>query len=112
MAPIQPTNMKKKRRSIFDKDYAPYGTYDTSQGFGNPDDWANAFKQRFSKDEIKTILGDNDPWSVLGLTPGATQTDIKKAFFRLAKLTHPDHNPDKDGSEFRKVKAAYDELTT
>lgn len=104
--------MKEKRRSkIFDKDYAPYGTYDTSQGFGSMDEWAEAFKARFSEEEITVIIGDEDPWAILGLKPGATQTQIKNAFRKMALMTHPDRNPGKDGSEFRKVKAAFDKLT-
>lgn len=35
-----------------------------------------------------------DPYQVLGLAPGATATEIKAAFRRLALRYHPDRNPD------------------
>ena len=31
-----------------------------------------------------------DPWRTLGLAPGATQDEIRRAYRRLAKLNHPD----------------------
>ena len=49
----------------------------------------------------------------LGIQKGATQADIKAAFRRLAKVHHPDSNPnDKEGSEerFRRITEAKDIL--
>lgn len=99
----------KKRSRIFDKDYAPYGTYTGARG--NPDEWAAAFKARMSPEEIEQILGDDTPWAILGIQPGATQAEIKKAYYKRAMETHPDVNPGKDRSEFQKVQAAYEKLT-
>lgn len=101
----------KKRSRIFDKDYAPYGRYEGERG--NPQQWADAFKARFSDTEISEILGADDPWSVLGLRPGATQAQIRKAFLKRTLETHPDRNPQLKGdtAPFRKVKAAYDKLS-
>jgi len=99
----------KKRPSAFDPNYSPYGTYEGKRG--NPDQWADSFKSRFSDAEIKEIIGEESPWKILGLTPGATQKEIRSAFLRLALETHPDRNPHLDGSEFRKVRAAYEKLT-
>ncbi len=47
-------------------------------------------------------------FAVLGLAPGATRTDVKRAFRALAHTTHPDHGG--DAAEFRAVKAAYERL--
>ncbi len=99
----------KKRSRAFDADYAPYGTYEGPRG--TPDEWASAFKERMTPEQIEKILGAETPWSILGIKPGATQAEIKKAYFKRAKETHPDHNPDKDRSEFQKVQAAYEKLT-
>jgi len=50
--------------------------------------------------------------SVLGLKPGATPPEIKKAYKRLARQYHPDLNPNNKLAEyrFRLAKEAYDSL--
>ena len=101
---------KKFKQNIWDKSYSPYGTYEGLER-GNPNEWAQAFKERMSPGEIKEILGDDNPWFILGIPVGSTQAEIKSAFFAKAKETHPDHNPGLDGSEFRRVRAAYEKLT-
>ena len=35
-----------------------------------------------------------DPYQVLGVAKGASESEIKSAFRRLAKKYHPDANPD------------------
>ena len=54
-----------------------------------------------------------DPYSTLGIVRGATETDIKKAYRKLAKELHPDKHPDnpKATERFSKVTAAYDLLS-
>jgi len=49
---------------------------------------------------------------VLGLKPGATEEEIKKAFRKLAKQYHPDLNPGDAAAEvkFKEVQAAYEAL--
>lgn len=47
-------------------------------------------------------------YEVLGLTPSATTADVKTAFRRAARLTHPDHGG--DAEEFRQVSLAYETL--
>jgi curved DNA-binding protein CbpA len=37
-----------------------------------------------------------DPWEVLGVSPGASQEEIKKAWREKVKKTHPDLNPHGD----------------
>ena len=53
-----------------------------------------------------------DYYEVLGLSKGATDEEIKKAYRRLAKQYHPDMNPgDKVAeSKFKEVNEAYDVL--
>lgn len=46
---------------------------------------------------------------LLGLPPGASETDIKKAYRRLVKKRHPDINPDPGAQEqFVQLKQAFD----
>jgi len=45
-------------------------------------------------------------YDVLGLKPGATQTEIKKAYFSLVRK----HSPEKDPERFREIREAYEHL--
>ncbi|MGE5475328.1 MAG: DnaJ C-terminal domain-containing protein [Bacteroidales bacterium] len=53
------------------------------------------------------------PYDILGVKPGASDDDIRKAFRKLAKKWHPDLNPgDKQAeSRFKEANAAYDLLS-
>lgn len=49
------------------------------------------------------------PYEVLGLKPGATNTEIKAAFYKLAKTHHPDINPS-NSERFKEIHTAYTSL--
>lgn len=54
----------------------------------------------------------DDPYKVLGVSPNASDDEIKQAYRRLAKLYHPDRNPG-DAEAARKmqqVNAAYEQI--
>ncbi|WP_104524902.1 molecular chaperone DnaJ [Blastococcus atacamensis] len=53
-----------------------------------------------------------DYYGVLGLSQGATDSEIKKAYRRLARDLHPDVNPDAEAKDrFQEVSRAYEALT-
>src|SRR3712207_6751791 len=53
-----------------------------------------------------------DYYGVLGLAQGASDSEIKKAYRRLARDLHPDVNPDPGAKErFQEVSKAYQALT-
>ena len=54
----------------------------------------------------------DDPYSALGLTKSATAADIKKAYRKLVRTSHPDLHPDDVGAEarFKAITAAHDLL--
>jgi molecular chaperone DnaJ len=54
-----------------------------------------------------------DYYEVLGLSKGATEEEIKKAYRRLAKENHPDLNPGDKGAEarFKEIGEAYEVLS-
>jgi len=57
-----------------------------------------------------------DPFKVLGLQPGCSEAEIKKAYHRLALKYHPDKNRGPGAKEaeknFIKIAAAYEVLST
>ena len=53
-----------------------------------------------------------DYYGVLGLAPGSSDSEIKRAYRRLARDLHPDVNPDVGAKErFQEVSRAYQALT-
>ncbi len=54
-----------------------------------------------------------DPYSTLGISPTASETDIKSAYRKLAKELHPDRNKDnpRASERFSEVTQAYDLLS-
>lgn len=57
-----------------------------------------------------------DPYEVLGVSKGATQEEIKKAYRKLAKQYHPDNyanNPlaDLAAEKFKEINEAYEQLS-
>lgn len=57
-------------------------------------------------------MGTKDPYEILGVSRSATPEEIKRAYRRLAKQYHPDHNPNDKSAErrFKEVQAAYEVL--
>ena len=53
-----------------------------------------------------------DPYSVLGISPGADDETIKKAYRQKCKQYHPDLHPNDPSAEekFKEVQAAYSEI--
>lgn len=53
-----------------------------------------------------------DPYKVLGLNPGASDEEVKKAYRRLAKKYHPDRNPGDPvaAKKMQEINAAYEQI--
>jgi hypothetical protein len=101
----------KPKRNVW-KDPSPYGTYEGDRG--NPEQWRSAFSEVMTPEQAKEYLGNDSPWSILGIAIGSAFDDIKSAFRRLALKWHPDRwmqgSPEEQQKAldmFKKAKAAY-----
>lgn len=54
----------------------------------------------------------DDPYKVLGVSPNATDEEIKQAYRRLAKQYHPDRNPGdaEAAKKMQQINAAYEQI--
>lgn len=57
-------------------------------------------------------MPERDPYELLGIEPGATKAEIRRAYRRLAKRYHPDANPSGGATaeRFKEVQRAYEFL--
>ena len=70
-------------------------------------------------EERYATLGSQDPFDFLGLSDDAGEDDIKRAYFDLAKVLHPDRVaragvtdiPDKTAAVFKELTTAYNTLS-
>ncbi|MGI8983209.1 MAG: DnaJ domain-containing protein, partial [Acidimicrobiales bacterium] len=53
---------------------------------------------------------EKDYYKVLGVPQSATDTEIRRAYRKLAKENHPDAHPGKE-DRFKEISAAYDVLS-
>lgn len=53
---------------------------------------------------------DTKLYDILGVSPSASETELKKSYRKLAKEYHPDKNPDA-GDKFKEISFAYEVLT-
>ena len=53
-----------------------------------------------------------DPYKVLGLSPGASDEEVKKAYRKLAMQYHPDRNPGDEvaARKMQEINAAYEQI--
>src|SRR5579871_2784982 len=49
----------------------------------------------------------DDPYTVLGVTPGASAADLKRAYYRLSHQWHPDHHMQADEAQRRRAEQMF-----
>lgn len=63
----------------------------------------------------KTVQNGKSCYDILKIAPDASDRDIRDAYLNLARIYHPDANPNKRAcatSKFRMINEAYDVLKT
>lgn len=66
---------------------------------------------KVTRTQKRSMSDMKDPYETLGVTPKATDEEIKRAYRKLARKTHPDLAPGPDAeAAFKEVNAAYDIL--
>lgn len=100
------------RRYYVKKGYTTYGDSTTSDGREKASRQTSERNRRSEK--TLRSLSRNQYLKVLGLSSGATHRDIKAAYRRLVKESHPDTNrngTEKGLTRFHEIQAAYESLT-
>jgi curved DNA-binding protein CbpA len=59
---------------------------------------------------LERIEAANDYYSVLGIHPSAKVVEIRRAYFKLAKMLHPDRHHGESPEHLRRVEKAFTEL--
>jgi DnaJ-domain-containing protein 1 len=57
------------------------------------------------------VFGRLDAWRVLGVPPGAAVDEVKRAYRKLARQTHPDLHPGASAAERKTLAARFHEIT-
>ncbi|XP_042054317.1 dnaJ protein ERDJ2-like [Salvia splendens] len=75
--------------------------------------WVVVVLLSFYIKHINTEIQIFEPFSILGLEPGVSEPEIKKAYRKLSILYHPDKNPDPEANKYfiDYISKAYQALT-
>lgn len=65
-----------------------------------------------SSSTAASVNAKMDQYKLLGVSPGATLTEVREAYFKKVKLYHPDINPTEEARvQFAQIQEAYKELS-
>jgi len=56
----------------------------------------NVARSRLVFYRLKSTQVFSDPWTTLNISRDATREEVKNAFVHLARIHHPDNNPESD----------------
>ena len=101
---LKDAQKKKKEREEWNRKNTQYMNFEFDEEF-----WKNYYK---TQAEIESY-GNIDCFKILGVSEEVSLSDLKKAYWNLAKQYHPDLNPDNEDAEkkFREINNAYQILS-
>lgn len=71
-------------RTRFQKMMGRYKTYDPStEGYGSVGEWQQAWDQKMGVEQARTVLGANDPLTILGFTKMPNKAELKRRYYKL-----------------------------
>ena len=70
-----------------------------------------SFRRLLSFKPVLFFSSPLDPFSILQITPSSSQKEIREAYLKLAKIYHPDKNPE-NLEKFKLIQQAYESLRT
>ncbi len=71
--------------------------------------WAILLFLAFKASQVKIEHKEYDPYIILGIERGSTGKEIRKAYYELSKVMHPDRGGDEES--FKELSKAYKALT-
>lgn len=72
--------------------------------------WALLFFLAYKVSQFDYEMSNFDPYEILGLPLGSSQSEVKRAYHQLSRILHPD-KPTGDEKAFMKLTKAYQALT-
>lgn len=67
-----------------------YSTYNTEKGFGNSKKWQQLFEERLNFKTVTALQEDTNKNILAGMYAAQTGVELKKEYYRLMNLYHPD----------------------
>ena len=78
--PAQPVDKKAR----FAKLMGRYKTYDPKvEGYGSVSQWRESWEQTMGIDEAKETLGEDSPYTIMGVSLSCTKAELKIAYRKL-----------------------------
>lgn len=77
-------------RKTFAQMAAERPKYDASEGFGDPEQWKDAFRERMGLEEAQRVVGGKGARAVFGLPVVCTWAEVQKAYRKRMIEVHPD----------------------
>jgi DnaJ-class molecular chaperone len=89
----------------------PLGPQEFLSGRRQPPERAPRFPGHWAEPDLTSPAPTSHAWTVLGVPPGTTTDEIKRAYRRLARTVHPDLHPHATDDERRALEARFAEIT-